>query len=1177
MSFTHLHVHTEFSLLDGSCKIKELVARAKELGMDSLAITDHGVMYGCIDFYRAARAEGIKPIIGCEVYVAPGSRFDREKGASDERYHHLVLLAENNLGYANLVKIVSRGFTEGFYYKPRVDYEVLREFHEGIIALSACLAGAVPSLIQRGMYEDAKKEALVLQDIFGAGNFFLELQDHGIEAQTTVNQGLLRMAKETGIGLVATNDLHYINAEDAKAHDILLCIQTQKKVDDPDRMRYEGGQFYLKSQKEMEELFPYAPTAITNTGEIAGRCNVEIEFGNYKIPMFEVPQGMTTTQYLHHLCREGMKKRYGERAEEPELLKQLNYELTTIENMGFVEYFLIVADYVNYAKNHGISVGPGRGSAAGSIVSYCLEITDLDPVKYQLVFERFLNPERVSMPDIDVDFLPEKRHEVIEYVSEKYGKEKVAQIITFGTMAARNSIRDVGRALDVPYSICDTIAKMIPQEKDMTIKKALKEIPELAAAYNEDEQIKELVDMAMRLEGLPRNASMHAAGVVICRNAIDEYVPLAKGSDGTIVTQYVATTLEELGLLKMDFLGLRNLSVIEDTKELIEKKGISIDFKTIDYDDPKVLDMIGQGKTEGVFQLESAGMTNFMKELKPECLEDIIAGISLFRPGPMAYIPQYIEGKNNKASVVYDCPELEPILSPTYGVMVYQEQVMQIVRDLAGYSYGRSDLVRRAMSKKKASVMEQERKNFVYGIPEDQIPGCVANGISEEVANRIYDKMIDFAQYAFNKSHAASYALVTFQTAYLKYYYPVEYMAALMTSVITNSAKQTWYILHCSRLGIEILPPDVNESEWNFSVSDGKIRFALSAIKSIGKEVVQNIVKERNQNGVFQTLPDFVERMVPYGLNKRVVENLIKAGAFDSVPGNRNQKMQVYEQLIEDVVHEKKNEFAGQISLFDMGNDIFKKEYTFPDVAEYDKEMLLAFEKEVLGIYLSGHPLELYMDLMQKNTTRTSMDFAVSSQAEEDGTPDIGNGNQENETGIQDHEIAVIGGIVDQVQVKNTKNGSRMCYLQLEDLYGMTEVIVFPRQFEQYREEGVFTNGRRILISGRVSMEENKEAKLICQKILPFENVGREVWIRLESLEHYKEDEQWIAQAVEHSDGTDNIYVFSAKENQYKKLPPRFDFEITEDIYSEMQEKFGEDNVKIVAKSVKNQLKNAKR
>ena len=1075
MEFTHLHVHTEYSLLDGSNKIKEYVARVKELGMDSAAITDHGVMYGVIDFYRAARAEGINPILGCEVYVAPGSRFDREAGSGEDRYYHLVLLAENNQGYANLMKIVSKGFTEGFYYKPRVDLAVLKEYHEGIIALSACLAGEVARYLQRGMYEDAKAAALRYQDIFGKGNFFLELQDHGIPAQRLVNQELLRMHEETGIDLVATNDVHYTRAEDADPHDILLCLQTNKKLADEDRMRYEGGQYYVKSPEEMAELFPYALEALENTHKIAQRCHVEIEFGVTKLPRFDVPDGLTSWEYLNKLCFEGLEERYQPVTEE--LKARLNYELSTIKNMGYVDYFLIVWDFIKYARDHDIMVGPGRGSAAGSLVAYTLGITQLDPIRYDLLFERFLNPERVSMPDIDVDFCFERRQEVIEYVRRKYGDDCVVQIVTFGTLAARGVIRDVGRVLDMPYAQVDSIAKMIPQELNITIDKALTMNPELKKAYEEQDEIHYLIDMARRLEGLPRHTSMHAAGVVICQKAADEFVPLSRGSDGSIVTQFTMTTLEELGLLKMDFLGLRTLTVIHDAVKFIENTtGRHIDVDVIDYNDPKVLASIGTGRTEGVFQLESAGMKSFMKELRPQNLEDVVAGISLYRPGPMDFIPKYIQGKNHPNAVTYACPQLEPILKPTYGCIVYQEQVMQIVRDLAGYTLGRSDLVRRAMSKKKQSVMEKERANFIYGNPEENVPGCIANGIDEQTAGQIYDMMMDFAKYAFNKSHAACYAVVAYQTAYLKYYYPVEFMAALMTSVIDNPKKVSEYILNCRNMDIAILPPDVNAGEAGFSVSDGKIRYALTAIKSVGRPIIDSLVQERKERGPFTNLKDFITRMSDKKeMNKRAIENLIKAGALDGLGGTRKQFMSVYVQIADHIAHDKKNNLAGQISLFDIAGEEDKEEFDIrmPDVGEYNKEMLLGFEKEVLGVYVSGHPLEEYQELWQNCISNTAGDFALD---EETGEVQL----------VRDQANAVIGGLIADKTVKYTKNDKIMAFLNVEDLIGNVEVVVFPQVYERYST--LLVEDAKVFIRGRVSLEEDKDGKLICDQIISFED-----------------------------------------------------------------------------------------
>ena len=1154
MSFTHLHVHTEYSLLDGSSKIKELVHQAKELGMDSIAITDHGAMYGVIDFYRAAKAEGIKPIIGCEIYVTTGSRFDKEASQGDKRYYHLVLLAQNDTGYHNLMKIVSRGFTEGFYYKPRVDYEVLEEYKEGLIALSACLAGEVATYIRENNYEKAKNTALRLQDLFGKGNFFLELQDHGIPDQTKVNTALLKMSKETGIDLVATNDIHYTFKEDAEAHDILLCIQTGKKVQDEERMRYEGGQYYLKSPEEMQRLFPYAREAIENTGKIAKRCNVEIVFGEQKVPEYDVPEGYTAVTYLNHLCEEGLKHRYPNITKE--LRERLDYELKTIENMGYVDYFLIVWDFIHYAKEHGIAVGPGRGSAAGSIVSYCLEITDIDPIRYQLLFERFLNPERVSMPDIDVDFCYERRQEVIDYVVRKYGKDQVVQIITFGTMAARAVIRDVGRVLDIPYAKVDGISKMVPNELNITIDKALKISKDLRNAYEQDEETHYLIDMSKRLEGLPRHASMHAAGVVIGKTAIDEYVPLATGADNAAVTQFTMTTIEELGLLKMDFLGLRTLTVIQDAEKMVRRKVPDFDITKIDPTDKEVYEMIGNGHTEGVFQLESSGMKSFMKELKPQSMEDIIAGISLYRPGPMDFIPRYIEGKNHQESIHYECEQMEEILEPTYGCIVYQEQVMQIVRSLGGYTLGRSDLVRRAMSKKKASVMEKERQNFVYGNEEEGVPGCIHRGISEKTANKIYDDMIDFAKYAFNKSHAAAYAVVSYQTAFLKYYYPVEYMAALMTSVIHNPSKVAEYILSSRKMQIEILPPDINFGESEFSADHGAIRYGLSAIKSLGAPMIRAIVEERNENGKYQSLRDFIERMSGRELNKRAIENLIKAGALDQVAGNRRQKLMVYAEIVDAVNQEKKNAMTGQMSLFDLISDEEKEAYEIqmPKVEEYSKEELLSFEKEVLGVYISGHPLEEYEERWRKNITARTVDFQID---EELGTSKAGDG-----------EIAVIGGIITNKTVKYTRNNKVMAFLTIEDLVGTVEVVVFPNDYEKNVQK--MEEDSKVFIRGKVQGDADKASKLICEKIYSFDDVPKELWVQFETKEDYLTEENEFLKLLSGSRGTDRVIIYVRTPKSIKYLGIEKSVKINETLLGKLYEKYGMDNVKVVEKSIEN-------
>ncbi len=1143
MEFTHLHVHTEYSLLDGSSKIKEITSRAKELGMKSLAITDHGVMYGVIDFYKAAKEVGIKPILGCEVYVAPGSRFDKQPGESESRYYHLVLLAENNTGYKNLMKIVSRGFTEGFYYKPRVDYEVLEQFHEGIIALSACLAGEVQRYLARGMYEAGCEAAKRYEGIFGKGNFFLELQDHGIPEQKYVNPQLIRMSQELGIDLVCTNDVHYTYAQDADAHDILLCIQTGKKVTDENRMRYDGGQYYLKSPEEMAELFPYAPQALENTCKIAERCNVEIEFGVTKVPHFEVPQGFDSWTYLNHLCNEGMKRRYPDADEEKK--KRLEYELSVIHKMGYVDYFLIVWDYINYAKTHGIAVGPGRGSAAGSIVSYCLGITDIDPIKYSLIFERFLNPERVSMPDIDVDFCYERRQEVIDYVVEKYGKDCVVQIVTFGTMAARAVIKDVGRVLDLPYAMVDNIAKMVPREIGITIDKAIQENPDLRNAYENDAQVHDLIDKSKRLEGLPRHASMHAAGVLISQKAVDEYVPVATGADGAVVAQFVMTTLEELGLLKMDFLGLRTLTVIQDAEKLARKKNPEFSIDNINYEDKNVYDMISTGKCEGIFQLESAGMKNFMKELKPQSIEDLIAGISLYRPGPMDFIPQYIKGKNNPGDITYDCPMLEPILKPTYGCIVYQEQVMQIVRDLAGYSLGRSDLVRRAMSKKKTSVMEKERQNFIYGNPEENVPGCISNGIDEKTANKIYDDMIDFAKYAFNKSHAACYAVVAYQTAYLKTYYPVEFMAALMTSVVDNTDKVAGYIYACRQMNIQMLPPDVNTSDMEFSVEDNAIRFGLSAVKSLGRPTIKAIIDERSKSR-FTSMQDFISRLYT-DLNKRTLENLIKSGAFDTFGNNRRQMMSVYARMLDNEAKQGKDAISGQMSLFDLVDESEKSQFEIkmPDVSEYTKEDILAYEKEVLGVYVSGHPLDEYAAMWKKHISAMSTDFEID---DETGEPKV-----------KVDSKATIGGMIMAKSVKPTKTGQLMAYLTIEDLVGTVEVIVFPRTFSTYRN--IIEGTDKLFITGRVNANADENAKLICESVVPFEDVPRKLWIRFASEEEYLKKAADLAEELKYSDGKDSIIIYCTKENKRIALPQSRNIRITPDILASLRAQYGIKNV----------------
>ena len=1153
MAFTHLHVHTEYSLLDGSSKISELLPRAKELGMDSLAITDHGVMYGVIDFYKKAKEVGVKPILGCEIYVAPGSRFDREQSRGDDRYYHLVLLAENNQGYKNLMKIVTRGFTEGYYYKPRVDYEILERYHEGIIALSACLAGEIPNKILKEDYEGARAAARRMNELFGQGNFFLELQDHGLRQQTQVNSVIMRMSKELDIPLVVTNDVHYIKEEDAVPHDILLCIQTGKLVTDQDRMRYEGGQFFLKSEEEMQKVFPYAKEALENTHKIAERCNVEIVFGEQKVPKFDVPEGYDAFSYLKELCEKGLVKRYGDPPPE-DLKERLAYELDTIKNMGYVDYFLIVWDFIRFAKSQDIAVGPGRGSAAGSIVAYCLEITNIDPIRYQLIFERFLNPERVSMPDIDIDFCYERRQEVIDYVYEKYGKDKVVQIITFGTMAARMAVRDVGRVMNIPYAQVDKVAKMIPMEPGITIEKALKHNPELRQAYEADEVTKNLIDMSMRLEGLPRHTSIHAAGVVIGSEPLDEFVPLSRGADNVITTQFTMTTIEELGLLKMDFLGLRTLTVIQDAVRMVEKKtGQPLDINAIDYDDPEVYEMIGQAKTDGVFQLESAGMKSFMRELKPGNLEDIIAGISLYRPGPMDFIPKYIKGKNNKDSIRYSCPELEEILEPTYGCIVYQEQVMQIVMKLAGYTLGRSDLVRRAMSKKKADVMAKERANFVYGNEEEGVEGCIRRGIPEDVANHVFDEMIDFAKYAFNKSHAAAYAVVAYQTAWLRCHYPLEFMAALLTSVITNPKKITEYINTCRSMGIGILQPDINEGESGFSVSGNAIRYGLSAIKSLGKNVIDVMIEEREAHGKYRNLKDFMERLTSKEINKRTIENLIKAGALDSLGATRRQMMMVYAYVLDEVTREKKENITGQMSLFDFFSEEEKKEYEiqYPDVGEFEQSQKLAFEKEVLGIYVSGHPLQDYMASMEKQITAKTTDFEPD---EESGL-----------AVVRDGRNYIVGGLISNVTVKLTKTNQNMAFVTLEDLYGTVEVILFPRDYQKYRDLLVMDTA--VYVKGRASVSE-ENGKLVAEFVISMDQVPKEIWIQVQNIGYFQEKQNMLYDVIRQHPGEREILIYSREEKAVKRLPSYENLSGDAEVLRELENIFGEKNIKLVEKSI---------
>ena len=1145
MAFIHLHAHTEYSLLDGSNKIKEYVARAKELGMEAAAITDHGAMYGVIDFYKECKKQEIKPVIGCEVYVAPGSRFEKkvEKKKEDaDRYYHLVLLAENNTGYKNLMKIVSRSFTEGFYYKPRVDMDLLREFHEGIIASSACLAGEVAKNILRDDIDGAEQAALRYEGVFGKGNFFLELQDHGYPEQKKVNDAVFRLSKKTGIPMVATNDVHYTRAEDAEAHDILLCIQTGKKLSDENRMRYPGGQFYVKNEEEMRKLFPYAPEAIENTKKVADRCNVEIELGVTKLPHFDVPKGYDPWTYLNMLCDKGMAERYPD--DDGTIRERLRYELDTIRNMGYVDYFLIVWDYINYARENGIPVGPGRGSAAGSVVSYCLHITDIDPIRYSLLFERFLNPERISMPDIDVDFCYERRGEVIDYVTRKYGKDKVIQIITFTTMAARGVLRDVGRVMGLPYGDVDAIAKMVPEELGITLDRALELSPDMKKIYEEDPHARDLLDQARKLEGLPRNTSVHAAGVVICAEPAEDLVPLARANDGSVTTQFTMTTVEEIGLLKMDFLGLKTLTVIRNAA-----RSAHVDIKDIRYDDPKVYEYIGTGKTVGVFQLESGGMQGFMKELRPRNMEDVIAGVSLYRPGPMDFIPLYIKGKNNPGDVTYDCAQLEPILEATFGTIVYQEQVMQIVRDLGGYTMGRSDLVRRAMSKKKQKVMEQERKNFVYGNEEEGVPGCVSKGIPAEVADHIYDTMMDFAKYAFNKSHAACYAVIAYQTAWLKLYYPKEFMAALISSVMDKPAKMAGYIYECRRMGTGVLPPDINRSNGGFSVEGTSVRYGLAAIKNAGLPVIKGIMEDRSAYGDYKDLEDFVKRAAAASrdLNKRTVESFIKAGALDCFGRTRKQLLLSYAQVMDGAQREKKKNIDGQMSLFDFADEEDREamKFRYPDVGELPAEEKLGYEKEVLGVYVSGHPLQEYQETLIRSTTLTAADFARDEDTEE--------------LNANDGENCVVGGQITENRVIYTKKGDQMSFMTLEDLTGAVEVVVFPSVYKDCAS--LLHKDAKVIVEGRVQVEPEKDAKVICSTVRALEksgsgNIEPVVYVLFKDMGSLKGSASFLKQCAARHPGNGRVIVYVKDEN--KKLALR---SVSPGIEKELAGVFGRENV----------------
>ncbi len=1157
MQFCHLHTHTEYSLLDGAASIKKLVSRVKELGMSSCAITDHGSMYGVVDFYREAKAQGIHPVIGCEVYVAPRTRFDKVHGV-DNKMSHLILLAENQTGYHNLIKLVSAGYIDGFYYKPRIDKEILREHSEGIIALSACLAGEIPRALVSGDYEGAKRIASEYIDILGKDNYFIEIQDHGLAEQKRIIPELIRLANELGLGLVATNDIHYLKKEDAKYQDVLMCIQMEKKVNDPDRMKFETEEFYLKSPEEMEKLFDYVPEAIENTQKIADRCNVEFDFNTRHLPAYDVPDGKTASEYLRELCEAGLKRRYPDEPEE--LKKRLDYELGTIERMGFVDYFLIVWDFINFAKNNGVAVGPGRGSAAGSIVSYCLEITNVDPIKNSLIFERFLNPERVSMPDIDIDFAPDKRQRVIDYVVQKYGEGQVAQIITFGTMKAKLAVRDVGRALDMPYSEVDRIAKLIPFDLKMTIDKALDISSELKALYDSDARVKELIDVSRALEGLPRHASTHAAGVVITSEPMVNYVPLQLNTENFITTQFTKDTVENLGLLKMDFLGLRNLTVIENAVNIIEKnRGIKIDVDHLDFDRKEVYDLIASGNTDGVFQMESAGMQSMMQEMRPTCFEDITAGISLYRPGPMEQIPRYMHNRAHPEKITYKHPLLEGILKNTYGCMLYQEQVLEIVRTLAGYSHGRADIMRRTISKKKEDQMKIERKNFIYGSDDGEIPGCIKNGIDEATATAIFDEISDFANYGFNKSHAAAYAVVAYQTAYLKTFYPVEFMAALISS-IDDQDKINHYIENCREMGIDRLPPDVNKSDDTFTVEGNGIRFGLSAVKNVGRGLMIKLVKERERNGRFKSFSDFIDRTAGGDMNKRALEGLISCGAFDSMGLKRSQLMAVYERALEGSARAARDNIAGQISLFDSGDDTVH-EMDMPDIPEYDKRTLLRMEKDSIGMYFSGHPMEEYTNKIKSITKYTIRDINESVRRDEDGAYHEG-GN-----GLHDGDPMVICAVVASRKNKTTRANAQMAFLTLEDASGSTECIVFPKVLADFSSR--LAEGGIVAIKGRLSIREDEEPKLVAETVEELSDAlernaqpkQKQLFIKLSAQNN--ENLEKVRENLAPYQGDMPVCLFFADTRKAVKAPRRMWFNGTASAVADLKEIFGEENVKI--------------
>lgn len=1157
MKFCHLHTHTEYSLLDGEASIKKLVARVRELGMDSCAITDHGNMYGAADFWRECKAQGIHPVIGCEVYVAPRTRFDKVYDI-DNKTSHLILLAENQTGYKNLIYMVSVGYIDGFYYKPRIDFDLLKEHHEGIIALSACLAGEIPKRLVNGDYEGAKEIAERYISVLGKDNYFIEIQDHGIAEQKKIIPNLIKLSEETGVGLVATNDIHYLKKEDALYQDVLMCIQMEKTVDDPNRMSFETEEFYIKSPEEMAELFSYAPSALENTEKIAKRCNVEFDFNSQHLPSFDVPDGKEAFEYLHELCFDGLEKRYKDPSEE--LRERLEYELGVIKNMGFVDYFLIVRDFIHFARTHGVSVGPGRGSAAGSLVSYCLEITSIDPIRYGLIFERFLNPERVSMPDIDIDFAPEGRQKVIDYVVEKYGEKQVAQIVTFGTMKAKLAVRDVGRALNIPYGDVDRVAKLIPNDLKMTIDKALDLSKELKEMYDSDSAIKRLIDISRALEGLPRHASTHAAGVVITSEPIVSYLPLTLNKENFITTQFTKDTVESLGLLKMDFLGLRNLTVIDNAVNIIEKtRGIKIDINDIDYDREEVFELISSGNTDGVFQLESAGMQSFMTELKPDSIEDVIAGISLYRPGPMDQIPRYISNKKNPDKITYKHPLLEDILKMTYGCIVYQEQVLEIVRVLAGYSLGKADQLRRIISKKKIDQMKIERKNFIYGSDDGSIKGCIKNGIDEQTAIAIFDEINDFASYAFNKSHAAAYAFVAYQTAYLKTFYPVEYMASLISSV-DDTDKINHYINNCREMGIDRLPPDVNKSEDSFTVEGNGIRFGLSAVKNVGRGLILNLVNERERNGQFKSFSDFIDRMACEDMNRRALESLIYSGAFDSMGIKRSQLLAVYERALAGTVRNARENVAGQISLFESAAEE-KSEMEFPDIDEMDVRTKLRHEKESTGMYFTGHPMEEYKDKVKMLSKYNIGNILESVRKDENGMYHTADG------GLKDNDTVVICALVETRKNKTTRSNAQMAFVTLEDSYGSVECIVFPKVLTKY--SSVFDENNVVVVRGRVSIREDEAPKLLCETA---ENIDdavnkaavskpKRLYIKLE-----KKDEETlkrVQEALAPYQGDTEVRLFFEDTQKVTAVPRRMWFNNVPSAVEDLESIFGSENVKV--------------